>query len=143
MKRKILFYIIAGILSAIFFVVLYKWFFNQPCKVPEKSDNVPRSAVWKGDCDEGQWIELVSMREDTCRFRIYQDYDGSLILDADFYYVDCENFRLTKDNWVEHIAYFGNTLELYDKSNPNKRCYLAPIYPPYYDAYSLVTVKNQ
>lgn len=121
------------ILALIVFGMLFsKWFFNQPCEPPKKPNGVPVSAVWKGGCDGGNWIELVSIKNDTLRFKIYRDWNGDLLLDADFQYVNCNSFRLTKSNWVEHIAYFGEALEIYEKSNAGK-CRLTPITPVYYE----------
>ncbi len=64
--------------------IFYKWFFNQPCAPPEKPETVPISAVWKGDCDGGVWIDLVGIKERQYRFRIYQDWNGELLMDSDF-----------------------------------------------------------
>lgn len=101
------------------------------CDPPEKPRSVPEKAVWKGDCDGGSWIELVSIKKEKARFRIYRDWNGDLILDADFQYKDCDTFRLTKTNWIKHIAYFESTLEIYESSNEGFRCHLSPIYPVY------------
>ncbi len=60
------------------------------------------------------------------RFRIYRDWNGDLLLDADFQYVNCNSFRLTKSNWFEHIAFFEEALEICEKSNAGK-CHLIPI----------------
>ena len=120
------------ILALIVFGILFsKWFFNQHCEPPKKPNGVPVSAVWKGGCDGGNWIELVSIKNDTLRFKIYRDWNGDLLLDADFEYVNCNSFRLTASNWVEHIAYFGEALEIYEKLNVGK-CRLTPITPVYY-----------
>lgn len=125
--------IIIFILLVVFGIIFYKWFFNQPCLPPEKPASVPEAAVWKGDCDGGSWIELVSLEKEKIRFKIYRDWNGELLLDADFKYADCGTFRLTKSNWVKHIAYFGNALEIYESSNAGSRCRLEPIYPVYYE----------
>jgi hypothetical protein len=115
-------------------ILFYKYFFNQPCIEWEKPDNVPLSSVWIGGCDGGHWIELVSMQNDTCRFRIYRDWNGDLILDANFIYNDCNDLQLTETNWNEYIAYFGNALEIYNKFLPDSSdCRLVPVYPAYYE----------
>lgn len=106
---------------------------NTGCPPPEKPKNVPESAAWAGGCDGGNWIELVSIEEKELRFRIYRDWNGDLILDADFEYKDCNEFRLSKSNWKEYVAYFGNSIELMDKEGINSRCRLEPIYPAYYE----------
>lgn len=105
--------------------------FNEGCPPPDRPNNVPLSAVWKGDCDGGSWIELVYIKEDKVRFRIYRDWNGDLILDADFKYQDCGEFKLTEANWSDHIAYFGNVMMLYKRSIPDQKCRLEPIYPAF------------
>jgi len=124
--------LIAIILVLVSGVVFWMWFFNQPCLPPEKPDSVPKEAIWKGGCDGGNWIELVTIDEDNVRFRIYRDWNGDLILDADFNYVDCHAFRLTESNWINHVAYFGEGIEIYEKSGVGK-CRLMPCSPPYYE----------
>lgn len=104
---------------------------NTGCPPPEKPNNVPKSAVWAGGCDGGNWIELVSIEKEKIRFRIYRDWNGDLILDADFEYKDCNEFRLSESNWSEYVSYFGNAIELMDKEGINARCRLEPIYPAY------------
>ena len=47
--------------------------------------NVPDDAVWKGNSKEAFWIQKVSSNDSAIRFRIYNDYDDKMILDADFY----------------------------------------------------------
>jgi len=119
------------VLVVLYFSVSIKT--NTGCPPPEKPSKVPESAIWKGDCDGGNWVELVDIKKDTCRFRIYRDWNGDLILDANFEYKDCDKFRLTKSNWDEHVAYFGNAIELFNKQGYNERCRLEPIYPAYYE----------
>jgi hypothetical protein len=112
-------------------ILFYKYFFNQPCVGWEKPDNVPLSAIWIGGCDGGHWIELVSMQNDTCRFRIYRDWNGDLELDADFIYENC-NVQLTKANWNEYITHFDGT-KIYTKIQSNSSyCRLVPVFPAYY-----------
>lgn len=126
MKKKILtltFLILCG-------TVFWKWFFNQPCSPPDKPIVVPKEAAWKGDCDGGHWVELVSIKKEKVRFRIYQDWNGELILDADFNYRNCDNLKLTNSNWAEYISYFDESLKINETSNTNK-CRLEPIYPAY------------
>ncbi len=124
-------YIIGIILLVVVGALFYKWFFNQPCIEPEKPENVPHSAVWKGGCDGGNWIELVSIEKEKVRFKVYRDWNGNLILDADFKYQNCDNFRLNESNWYKHIAYFENqSFILYNNGKPEE-CKLELIYPAY------------
>ncbi len=128
MKKWILGFILLLVVAIIF----GEWLFNQPCPPPEKPKNVPIDAVWKGGCDGGNWIELVSIEKDKIRFRIFRDWNGDLILDANFKHQNCSNFELTKSNWSEQVAYFETTIELADRKGNNKRCSLEPIYPAYF-----------
>jgi hypothetical protein len=119
--------------SIVFFIIVLKLLVqtDTECDPPEKPDNVSQKAIWKGGCDGGNWIELVSLDEERIRFRIYRDWDGDLIFDADFKYESCEDFKLTEANWIDHIAYFGNNLVLYENEAVPFKCFLEPIYPAY------------
>lgn len=55
-----------------------------PCPAPEKPRQLPAGVIWRGGCDGGDWIELVSRDSMSYRFRIYEGYTGGLMLDADF-----------------------------------------------------------
>jgi hypothetical protein len=132
MKTKLL-YLFAGIIIAIVSTILFiYWQFNQPCVEPNKPNNVPASAVWKGGCDGGTWVELVDIRADTIRFRIYHDWNGNLELDADFIYENCNGLKLTKANWIEYVSDFDG-IKLYTNFVINNSyCRLVPVFPAYY-----------
>jgi hypothetical protein len=126
--------LVIGIFVVIFVLGYFAIDCNVGCDPPAKPPKVPASAIWKGDCDGGDWVELVDIKKDTVRFRIYRDWNGELILDADFIYENCNSLRLTQSNWNEYIAYFGNALEIYSKSqSDNSLCRLVPIFPAYYE----------
>ncbi|WP_068689381.1 hypothetical protein [Culturomica massiliensis] len=133
-KIKLL-YFFAGIIIAIICAILFfNWKFKQSCEEWKKPVNVPISAVWKGGCDGGNWVELVDIKTDTIRFRIYRDWNGDLILDADFVYQNCNDLRLTEANWNEYVSYFDNALEIYSKfQSDSSYCRLIPVYPAYYE----------
>ena len=133
MKRFV--YLIIIILTSIVLLALFFVRIGGGCDPPIKPSNVPEKAVWKGGCDGGYWIELVSIEKDTVRFRIYIDWNGDLLLDAYFKYEACHGFRLTDSNWENHVAYFGNAIEIYNSSGGSSRCRLEPIYPAIYDGY--------
>lgn len=124
MKKGILIFLLVVVFGFLF----WKWFFNQPCLPPDRPDALPKEAVWKGGCDGGNWIEFVSIEKEKIRFRIYRDWNGELILDADFNYIDCNTTKLTETNWSEQIAYFDEALKL-----NNGKCRLEPIYPAHQD----------
>ena len=118
---------------AIIVVTLFlfnKWFFNQPCLPPDRPTELTDKALWFGGCDGGNWIELVGIntKENKYRFRIYRDYNGSLVMDADFKMVNCEKTDiLNENNW-------SNLLVSYLNENIGVKgveCYLEVINPPY------------
>lgn len=131
MKTKLL-YLFAGIIIAVVSIILFiVWLFNRPCGEWKKPANVPVSAIWAGGCDGGNWVELVEIRADTIRFRIYHDWSGNLELDADFICENC-NVQLTKANWNEYITHFDGT-KIYTKIQSNSSyCRLVPVFPAYY-----------
>ena len=94
------------------------------CDPPEKPKTVPTNAIWYGDCDGGYWVELVKMQKDTVRFRIYNDWNGELLWDADFVYKECNNFRLPKSNWKDYILISANEIYIFD--NDEIKCTLIP-----------------
>jgi hypothetical protein len=128
MKKWIIVLVVSIILGYIF----VNWFFNQPCKPPEKPKNIPSVAIWKGGCDGGNWIELVSTEKDKARFKIYRDWNGELLLDADFKYQECYNINLTKVNWVDCVGDFINGI-IGIKCDDKAECRLEPNYPVYYE----------
>jgi hypothetical protein len=130
MKKWILIILAVIVLLGVLFFKYVS--FDAPCLPPEKPTNVPASAVWKGGCDGGSWIELVSIKEDKIRFRIYRDWNGKLILDADFENGDCDSFRLTETNWTEYAGDFINgNIGIHISSNAGVKCRLVPVYPAY------------
>jgi hypothetical protein len=131
MKTKLL-YLFAGIII-VGMVLFVTWLFKRPCEQWEKPANVPVLAVWKGGCDGGNWVELVDIKADTIRFRIYHDWNGNLLLDADFVSENCNDLQLTKENWNEYITYFDGT-KIYTKiQSDSSYCRLVPVFPAYYE----------
>lgn len=136
MKKSQFLYLFAGIIIVLVGIILFiDLLFKQPCGEWKKPSNVPVSAVWKGGCDGGNWVEMVDIKADTVRFRIYRDWNGDLILDADFVCKNCNKLQLTKANWNEYIAYFdGSALGIYNKpQSDSSYCHLVPVYPTYYE----------
>ena len=84
-KKKLIFWLITIfiILSVGFYLGLLTS--NNP-KLPERLDNVPKTATWIGGVDGGFWYDIVSVNEKkkTYRFRIFNDIDGKLVIYADF-----------------------------------------------------------
>lgn len=101
-----------GVLSIIILlVVIYiMWRFNQPCSPPEKPKIVPKQAIWSGGCDGGEWIELVEIKQDKYRFKVYRDWDGELMFDADFMFKD-KKTKLDSINWKNLICCYNHSTE--------------------------------
>jgi hypothetical protein len=95
MKKILFFATILFLLSAVSFL-LYNYVFHlEKAEAPNRPSRVPMSAVWKGDFDEGFWIELINADtlEKEYRFKIYKETDGLLAYDG--------LFRLNHDCLVE------------------------------------------
>lgn len=132
--KKLTFILIACVVLGFIF---WKWFFNQPCPPPEKPRTVPVEAVWSGGCDGGDWIELVEIKKNAYRFRIYQDWNGELKMDADFFFND-EKTNLTLTDWQTKICCYSQSVDstvtlsvIEESNNPKKRYNLQSIYPAY------------
>ena len=132
--KKLLYIVLAivGVSVFLYFSVTIRT--NTGCPPPNKPSKVPESAVWKGGCDGGSWIELVSIAKEKVRFRIYQDWNGDLILDAVFEYKDCGTFRLTESSWKKCAGDFINgNIGIHIDCNKDTKCRLEPIYPAHYE----------
>lgn len=132
--RKLIFILLACIFLGF---VFWKLFLYQGCTPPVKPENVPILAIWSGDCDGGEWIELVEIKEDKYRFRIYQDWNGELKMDADFEFMD-DKTNLTHSNWRNKVCCYSQSLDSLvilsvrgDLKDNEKHYHLQSIYPPY------------
>lgn len=140
------------IILLVFVIVLlgfiaYKLFFTkQPYVPPKKPAAVPANAIWSGERDGGNWIELVEIKENKYRFRIYLDYDGSLLMDADFEMQNCQSYQLTESNWKESVCCYTHasdeSVTLNIENAADKKCYLKAIYPAY-EGYDWEIIKNK
>ena len=97
---------------------------------PEKLSNIPELSFWRGTCKEGFWFNFVEFDKNinSIRIRIYNDYDGALVYDAN-YMPDSsccislfEINSLAKQIW----AFDGNNILL-----KNDSCTLYPILPAF------------
>jgi hypothetical protein len=129
MKRNMK--IILLITSIIIIGILVFWFnIRVPNKdEPQRLNNIPKSAIWKGSVDEGFWFELVKI--DTVkkiyRIRIYNDYKGGLVADADFIkQTNCKVDYPLNNDIINEIIYFE-----FDKIEMKKDCNLKMLKPIY------------
>lgn len=115
-------------------IIVIGWFLvklssNWNCDSPQKPVSVPQSAVWRGGCDDGNWIDLVNIYQNKYRFRIYRDWDGALEMDADFEAENCFGLIITHLNWKEVVAtYLNETMNI---GQGKIKCELKPVYPAY------------
>lgn len=123
---------IIGAIIIIGMIISLIYLFYQNSNHNGRPEKVPCTAIWKGGHDGGYWIELVNIRTDTIRFRIYNEWSGELILDADFVPNCNNNLHLTKSNWSYYIDFFDG-INIYCK-NRTKNSYLqlTSIFPTYY-----------
>ena len=77
---------------------------NRPCPPPAKPDKVPFQAEWFGGCDGGHWIQLVD-DSNKYHFRIFRDWDGTLLMDALF--KPDANVNIDLNNWKKDIYTYG------------------------------------
>ena len=133
---RLLLYPVAVVIICI--ILLFIWLIIPYDRVWEKPENVPDSAVWVGGCDGGNWIELVDFKEDTIRFRLYADWNGELILDADFVYQKKDDTRLTKANWDKYLDFFDGESIATNIIRDNRYCHLIPVFPAYYQGRIIV-----
>ncbi len=54
--------------------------------VPQRFDNIPKEAVWRGAADEGFWVQIINVDsiKRVIGVNIFNDYNGELFLEADF-----------------------------------------------------------
>ena len=128
MIRKNLILRLAVFITAMSFMLIISC--KNSCPPPEKPKSLTENTVWFGDCDGGNWIELVNVDKEAklIRFKIYRDYDGTLEMDADFNLGNCDFNDINKSNWTEKIVgYINETISL----KGDKDCFLKPVYPAY------------
>src|SRR6218665_245133 len=120
MKRGIKIGLLASSLVLVMGILVF-WY---SVRVPNKNEadrlsNIPKTAVWKGGIDEGFWLDVIGVnaKKKTYRIRIYNDYKGELVMDADF--------PLTK-TVLEFVSYFE-----FDKIVLANGCNLRMIKPAY------------
>jgi hypothetical protein len=109
--------------------------------VPNKLANIPPTAIWRGAEDEGFWFDLVTIKQNSFRMRVYNDYNGAVVLDADFSDSGLCKQHLDKNimdsicyfefNKTDSIRYFG-----FNKIVLNNGCEFKAVYPPYGGTFS-------
>ena len=96
---------------------------------PTRFYNIPKSAVWIGGVDGGFWFNVVDIDsiKKTYRFKIYNDYNGELVMDADFVKDSiCNNEYPLSKEVLKEIMLFE-----FDKIEMLNNCKLNMIKPAY------------
>lgn len=103
---------------------------------PERLINIPKNTIWGGHLDGGFWFELMKKYDNSkYRFRIYNDYNGNLVLDADFTIVNPKKkVDIKSINEIE-IFFMFKYLEINEVE-------LKPIYPAYGGEYWEIAKKT-
>lgn len=117
----------------LFFVILFGSC-GFPCREPEKPIGVPAEAIWSGGCDGGNWIYLVEVKPDKFRFRIFTDYDSTVLMDADFVSSGkCESSAIPPGHKIlESIVVVDpDKILVQSKEKEGEVCSLIPQYPAY------------
>mgnify|MGYP004465288423 FL=1 len=79
------------------------------------------------------------MKRDLFLLRSMVDWNGELILDADFVYQKKDDIRLTKANWDKYLNYFdGEVICTQIIRDDNRYCLLIPVFPAYYQGRIIV-----
>jgi len=106
---------------------------GEPCRLK----NIPTHAIWGGHLDGGFWFEFVKKYDEIkYRFRIYNDYNGELVLDADFLvYQNKQKLFISNSIDIKKFFFMYKYLEVNDIE-------LRPIYPAYSGTYWEVAKKN-
>lgn len=124
MKRKYIIILIV-FLAIIITITSLRYRQSQNKNTPDRPKKVPVTAIWKGDIDEGFWIEYVSINKDSSyiRLRVYNDYNGNMIYDANFStQSDCCTYK--GKSIFNNICYFE-----FDKIVLNNGCVLKIKHP--------------
>lgn len=99
---------------------------NTAEKESSRLKNIPENAFWIGGLDGGNWysIEKIDSVEQKVHFKIYNDYNGEVIVDKDFN-LNCNSTnRLNwKDLKSEINSFDGETVQLRTIDNENRYCY--------------------
>jgi hypothetical protein len=119
------------ILSLCVLLFFIKCFSSNVAESPDKPKSVPNSAVWKGDFDEGFWIDLINSDtlNDKFRFKVYNDYNGELVFDGVFILSPSCLCNFNKKKILNNILFF-EFREQY-KLVINDSCFLKAIMPAY------------
>lgn len=127
MKNKLTFWII---IIVAFLAGGFLWLnTNNHLRTPKKFVNIPKEATWIGGVDEGFWYQIVSIDKNKkiYRFRIYNDYTGDMVVDANFIKNSlCDKNLPLDSNILKEINFFN-----FDKIGLIDNCELVLIKPAY------------
>ncbi len=131
-KMKLIVVVIIIALASIIAFVVYS--FNNNCYEPIRPSSVPKEAFWRGAPDEGFWFEIINVDSisKTVRFKIYSDYNGDVVLDADFREkCNCKTIPFSKENIISNLMALDYRDGKYGEIWMANRCDLEMIKPAY------------
>lgn len=126
-KKIVLLFVLIIVFTVLMLYVLIERVPNTDA--PQRLSNIPKTAIWKGGIDEGFWFELekIDTINKLYRFKIYNDYKGDLVLDAEFIKnSECKNDYPLDKNIVDSIMYFE-----FDKIAMSGNCFFEMKKPAY------------
>ncbi len=125
-KSKIVLLIISivSILGICFWILT-----SDNIKKTEKLPNVPNSATWIGGSDGGFWFDIINIDKENkvYRFKIYDDNEGNLVIDANFKKDSSCTIKYPLDKSIlDKVSYFN-----FNEIGMLENCSLNMIEPAY------------
>jgi len=103
------------------------------CKSLENNDSkrpnkVPKDSFWAGGIDGGNWyhIKSINNHRNIARIAVYNDQDGSLIIDKYFMLIcDANKYTFIQELKVQISSFDGKNIYFIQSDSVN--CYLQPV----------------
>jgi hypothetical protein len=99
---------------------------NKADIIPKRISNIPIDAFWVGGVDGGQWyrIDSINTTEKSIHFKIYNDFNGNLVIDKKFK-LHCDNDPEIKWDYIrgQINAFDGQRILLTIINKDHKYCY--------------------
>lgn len=108
------------------FVVLSSCLSKQnESKEPVRKSGIPKTAFWVGGVDGGNWysVDNVSSQRNSAMIKIYDESDGSLIIDKKFFLVCRSDSTVLIQNLRKQITAFDRE-RIYLETGSSSVCWL-------------------
>lgn len=118
------------VISILLLMLIVVWFVVRipATDAPPRPSNIPKGAFWRGAEYEGFWILFSGTDRDKkyYRFKVFSDYDGKLVMDANFAIPNTCKIELSmNDKIVEKVRYYEFDKIVLDS------CMLQVVYPAF------------